>query len=90
MIETTLKWFHITEKMPEDLEENHNRLTIKCLVLLESVYPQGKPTIQFRQREYTSFFGWIWSQRGSNRIKYWAMPPIFPNLNEFYPEDEKA
>lgn len=76
------KWISVKDRLPEDLPENKGRKVIPCLVSLESVYPNGKPTIQKRQRQvqYYGSAGWVWewSRIGASRVTHWMPLPEPP------------
>lgn len=77
------EWISVKERLPEDLPENTGRKTISCIVALKSCYPNGKHTIQKRQRQWIphydgSFVGWEWSRIGANRVTHWMPLPEPP------------
>lgn len=79
-------WISVKKMLPEELPENLGRKSIPCIVALKSCYPNGKPTIQKRQRQWIPsydgmFIGWEWSRIGSQRVTHW-MPLPDPPIEE--------
>ena len=76
-------WISVKKMLPEELPENSGRKSIPCIVALKSCYPNGKPTIQKRQRQWIqhhdkAFVGWEWSRIGSQRVTHWMPLPDPP------------
>lgn len=76
-------WISVEERLPEDLPENDGRKVIPCIVALKSCYPNGKATIQKRQRQVTYDYdynpnGWEWSRIGKSRVTHWMPLPDAP------------
>lgn len=76
-------WISVKERLPEDLPENEGRKVIPCIVALKSCYPNGKATIQKRQRQATYDYdnnlnGWEWSRIGKSRVTHWMPLPEAP------------
>lgn len=72
---TVQRWIPVTDRLPEDLPENRGKKVIPCLVSVASVYKNGKPNTQFRQRKYDPYMGWYWSKMGSCRVVHWMPLP---------------
>ena len=79
-----LDWISVKDRLPEDLPENEGRKVIPCLVSLSSVYPNGKPTTQKRQRQLQYYgsagWAWEWSRIGSSRVTHWMPLPEGPEV----------
>ena len=76
-------WISVNEQLPEHLPENKGKKIIPCIVALESCYPNGKATIQKRQRQplYNydgDQYGWEWSRIGASRVTHWQPLPEPP------------
>lgn len=79
----SLTWISVKDKLPEDFPENTGKQIIPCLVCLKSCYPNGKGTIQKRQRQQRKdhegkFVEWEWSRIGANRVTHWMPLPEPP------------
>lgn len=75
-------WISCDVIMPENLPENAGKKVIPCIVSVKSVYPNGKPNVQKRMRQQSTYTesGWTWSQGKSDRITHWAMLPNPPEV----------
>lgn len=78
-----MEWISVKDKLPEDLPENAGKKVIPCIVALQSCYPNGKPTIQKRQRQKLTYCGagqpeWAWSRIGGSRVTHWMPLPKPP------------
>ena len=79
------RWISVEDRLPEDLPENKGKRVIPCIVALKSCYPNGKATIQKRQRQvlYNYDFdmcGWEWSRIGKSRVTHWMPLPEPPEV----------
>ena len=81
-----MEWISVKEGLPEDMPENKEKKVIPCFVALKSVYPNGKHTIQKRQRQIVSAYDkngkriktWAWSRRRAYDITHWMPLPAPP------------
>lgn len=78
-----MEWISVKRMLPEELPENAGRKIIPCIVALQSCYPNGKATIQKRQRQWIHrydgcFVGWEWSRIGKSRVTHWMPLPEPP------------
>lgn len=72
----SVNWINPTVLLPENLPENNGRKSIPCLVCVKSRYPKGKPNIEKRMRQYSSWYGrWEWSKLRGDDVVMWAPMP---------------
>lgn len=75
-------WVSCDLIMPESVPENAGKKVIPCIVSIKSRYPNGKPNIQKRMRQFRRYPEphWEWSQSNKDRITHWAMLPNPPEV----------
>ena len=73
-------WVSCDLIMPENIPENAGKKVIPCIVSIKSKYPNGKPNIQKRMRQFRRYPEphWEWSQSNKDRITHWAAIPNPP------------
>lgn len=75
-LNNSIDWKNPSVVMPEDLPENAGRKSIPCLVCVKSRYPNGKPGIEKRMRQFNSWLGrWEWTKLRGDNVTHWAPMP---------------
>lgn len=79
---SNFRWVSCDLIMPESVPENAGKKVIPCIVSIKSRYPNGKPSIQKRMRQFRRYPEphWEWSQSNKDRITHWAALPNPPEV----------